>query len=510
MTALGFVVASGQLYWDAFLPYMAFGSLGALELPITVHLFLAFPSGRLETSLERRLVAGGYCAWLVVVPLGLLLGDPRGDDCPQCPANPFRVVGSNAVLDAIDAVVSILVVGVFVVTAILLVRKVRAARGATRRALGPVLLTSAFAILLFVPYFIVDATGGQVDDPPLSWAGGAFMLIPIAFLVGLLRTRLQRSGVADLVVELGSLSRPRRRPRRDRPRARRPLARARLLALRGRALRRSPREPARPDRSRRARRHRARARREARRRARPRPVAPGRARARRGRRRRREPRARERAPAGRSARPARGGARLPSAYRRGRRRRAAAARARPPRRRPAATARDPTRAPARPRTARTTSARSTSSSPRPTPRSSERSTSCATLARGIHPRDPHRRGSRPRPRGPGAARARPGRARRPRRAPARARGGDGLLRRRARHSPTSAKHAHASRGDDRRSAVPTAAFRSRSPTTASAAPTSTGPGLRGLRDRVEALDGRLAVESPVRGGTRVTAAIPCG
>jgi signal transduction histidine kinase len=36
-----------------------------------------------------------------------------------------------------------------------------------------------------------------------------------------------------------------------------------------------------------------------------------------------------------------------------------------------------------------------------------------------------------------------------------------------------------------------------------------GAGLRGLRDRVEALDGRLEVDSPVGGGTRVTAAIPC-
>jgi signal transduction histidine kinase len=208
MTALGFAVASGQLYWDASLPYMAFGALAALELPITVHLFLAFPSGRLETSLERRLVAGGYCAWLVLVPVDSLLRDPPRDDCPQCPSNPFRVVGSDAVAAAFQAAVGILIVGVFVVTAVLLVRKVRAARGATRRALGPVLLTSAFAILLFVPYVIVDAAGGQVDDPPLSWAGGAFMLIPIAFVVGLLRTRLQRSGVADLVVELRSLSRP--------------------------------------------------------------------------------------------------------------------------------------------------------------------------------------------------------------------------------------------------------------------------------------------------------------
>jgi signal transduction histidine kinase len=36
-----------------------------------------------------------------------------------------------------------------------------------------------------------------------------------------------------------------------------------------------------------------------------------------------------------------------------------------------------------------------------------------------------------------------------------------------------------------------------------------GAGLRGLRDRVEALDGRLRVESPSGRGTRITAAIPC-
>jgi signal transduction histidine kinase len=41
------------------------------------------------------------------------------------------------------------------------------------------------------------------------------------------------------------------------------------------------------------------------------------------------------------------------------------------------------------------------------------------------------------------------------------------------------------------------------------ADTEAGSGLRGLADRVEALDGRLRVWSPVGGGTRVRAEIPC-
>ena len=41
------------------------------------------------------------------------------------------------------------------------------------------------------------------------------------------------------------------------------------------------------------------------------------------------------------------------------------------------------------------------------------------------------------------------------------------------------------------------------------ADTDGGSGLRGLADRVEALDGRLRVWSPKGAGTRVRAEIPC-
>ena len=37
-----------------------------------------------------------------------------------------------------------------------------------------------------------------------------------------------------------------------------------------------------------------------------------------------------------------------------------------------------------------------------------------------------------------------------------------------------------------------------------------GSGLRGLSDRVAALEGRLAIVSPPGAGTRIRAEIPCG
>jgi signal transduction histidine kinase len=41
------------------------------------------------------------------------------------------------------------------------------------------------------------------------------------------------------------------------------------------------------------------------------------------------------------------------------------------------------------------------------------------------------------------------------------------------------------------------------------ADTERGSGLRGLADRVEALEGRLRIWSPTDGGTRLKAEIPC-
>ena len=50
---------------------------------------------------------------------------------------------------------------------------------------------------------------------------------------------------------------------------------------------------------------------------------------------------------------------------------------------------------------------------------------------------------------------------------------------------------------------------SRSPTTGSVAPTRpAGTGLRGIADRIEALDGRLRITSPLGRGTRLRAEIP--
>ena len=318
---------------------------------------------------------------------------------------------------------------------------------------------------------------------------------------GLLRTRLQRSGVADLVVELRSLSRPEDvRDAIARALGDPSLELAFWLPADGRYV--DPRgSPLDVTDARRTRGHRARARREACRRARPRPGALGRARAPRGRRRRREPRARERAPAGGAQRPAGRGASFACPHRRGRRRRAAAARARPPRRRPAAPARDPARTPARPRPNRRRG-RLRRRASRRGGRRGRRRTRGAPRARARHPSaDPHRRGPCARDRRPRAARSgsRSSWTSRPSVCPSRSR---------PRRTSSRARRSRTWRSMRMRRGPRIALARTNGRVAVEVTDDGVGgadadgAGLRGLRDRVEALDGSLYVETACRCAAR--------
>ena len=200
---------SNQLYWDAAVPFTLATLVSGLMIPLTAHLFLAFPTGRLTGRVERRFVLSAYAAYAVLAPAVTLTSDPLAEDCPDCPDNLLRVVGSSAASDAVDLVATIAIAAIFLTLAVLLVRRLRAARGPTRRALAPVLLAAAAALLFLVAATVAEAFGATTAAGVFyEGTGFAYIAIPIAFLVGLMRTRLQRSGVADLVVELRSSPRP--------------------------------------------------------------------------------------------------------------------------------------------------------------------------------------------------------------------------------------------------------------------------------------------------------------
>ena len=54
-----------------------------------IHLLLVFPDGKLETRLERAVVAGGYFAVTVMQLIAAFLIDPALNGCEGCPENPL-------------------------------------------------------------------------------------------------------------------------------------------------------------------------------------------------------------------------------------------------------------------------------------------------------------------------------------------------------------------------------------------------------------------------------------
>ena len=206
-----------------------------------------------------------------------------------------------------------------------------------------------------------------------------------------------------------------------------------------------------------------------------------------------------------------GAARLARADRRGRRRRAAPARAQPPRRRAAAARRALARAAARAGEGRRRPGRAPAScSPARARSSPRRSRSCASSRAASIPAVLTDRGLRAALEGARRAHAAAGRARRcPTSAcPSRSR------RPRTTSSPRRSRTSSSTRGatsvDVARRSAPngTRRDRGRRRRRRRGRRRAGGSGLRGLADRVAALDGRLSVESPPGGGTRVVAEIP--
>ena len=177
-----------------------------LWLVVLGHLFLAFPSGRLTSTFDRALVVTTYVWWLLIEVLIVASLDPVASRWPY--DNPFfalRGADTARTISAVEAVGST-VLGLMFLYAIL--GHWRRATAAGRRILLPV-------VWAFVPTLIVIVTRfleifGINTEIVTDSALGLFALtaLPVGFAVGLLRSRIGRSQVADLVVELGEAPAP--------------------------------------------------------------------------------------------------------------------------------------------------------------------------------------------------------------------------------------------------------------------------------------------------------------
>ena len=167
-------------------------------------LILSYPTGRLETHGQRVYVVVSSVA-LIVIPLTLLLVDetPERSCINGCRNSPIAVVDSERTTDIVTLLATLIGIGLIVWAGTLLVARWRRATAAHRNALRLVLTTSGVAILALLVLNAIDAVSSSASDSLSPVFLLAFTAVPISFLVGILRTRLARSSVAELVVELG-------------------------------------------------------------------------------------------------------------------------------------------------------------------------------------------------------------------------------------------------------------------------------------------------------------------
>jgi signal transduction histidine kinase len=179
--------------------------VGSLWGPLLAHALLSFPTGRLRNRRERALVMFAYA----VVPLAsvpaLLVADAEvvyTCDGP-CPENVLLVDKDTALGEAIERVASGVVMATALLVVVFLVLRWRAAGRSERRSLAPLFAAGGGTLALVV---VPGVTGVEA----FTWvAFVAFAATPFAFLAGLVRADVSQSrGVRSLVARLADLREP--------------------------------------------------------------------------------------------------------------------------------------------------------------------------------------------------------------------------------------------------------------------------------------------------------------
>lgn len=157
-----------------------------LSLPFVAWLFLAYPTGRLQTTAERVYIAA-FLAWQVIFTVVVWLAFARE-----------QVVHRMLDLDRWLGLASI------VAGAVLLVRKRQRASAVERRGLTPLWVGGAFLLSSFAIDTFVTADPSRSDAAYTLFQieSLARMAVPLCFLWGILRSNLDRGRVGGLIERL--------------------------------------------------------------------------------------------------------------------------------------------------------------------------------------------------------------------------------------------------------------------------------------------------------------------
>jgi signal transduction histidine kinase len=185
---------------------------GLLWMPVLVHMVLAFPSGRLERRAERWLVAWAYAVALVLQPLPWLFWDGDYDPvCEDCPRNLAQLEPNAGLAHALlDVFVAMAVVGGAAAVAYFVRDRWWRAGRRERHALTPVVVVCGAVFVLLTAGGAAGAAGQSAIAQGLAFGYfTAMAALPFALLAALLRSRASRGeAVRQLVERVGEVVGP--------------------------------------------------------------------------------------------------------------------------------------------------------------------------------------------------------------------------------------------------------------------------------------------------------------
>jgi signal transduction histidine kinase len=204
MVALGYAYCLSGLIVSTESWSFIFG-LHLIPLPyaILLHILVAFPTGRLHGRGEQALVWAAYLT-ATVGWWALMLIEDTGR--VGLPANHLLIASKADLFETLANVRLGIVVALIALAGAVVVARWRAAPRSQRRALAPVYVSGGLVLTLYAIWSITGIAGvGQDVQENLERARVvALALVPFAFLAGLLRSRVAgAAAVSALVASLG-------------------------------------------------------------------------------------------------------------------------------------------------------------------------------------------------------------------------------------------------------------------------------------------------------------------
>jgi signal transduction histidine kinase len=182
-----------------------------LFVATAIHLLLAFPSGRLEQSVDRVVVGVAYFTTSVLAFVPTFFLDPAVYGCADCPTNLLLIDPNPALFESWYDGLGVVGIVILLSTLAILVARWREASPPLRRVIGPVFVAGG-ALMVGLTGLLVVAlfdSGATYTDTLFYATLIPFGLVPYLFLFGLVQARMLRGGaVGGLVATIGETPGP--------------------------------------------------------------------------------------------------------------------------------------------------------------------------------------------------------------------------------------------------------------------------------------------------------------